>query len=95
MKINASAATLAAIVEPMIARITIDIDDAKAKSSELRKLEPGVMTDAAIKKIENGIDRATKIRHGLSTLFRTLKPIGSASVELNDLESAYLGYVEL
>jgi len=94
MKVHAEASTIASIVEPMIARITIDLDAAKKKSMELLKGETGVMTDAAIKKIELGIDKATSVRKGLAIIYRTVKPLGNAMVELNDNESAYLSFVE-
>ncbi len=51
--------------------------------------------DAAIKKIEAGIDKATTVRKGLAVIFRTVKPLGDAVVELNDNESAYIGFVEM
>ncbi len=95
MKIHSSAENLVTIIEPMVARITTDLDAAKRRVAELRKEPAGVMTDAAIKKIELGIHKADSIRKGLAIIFRTLKPLGSSIVELNDNESAYLGWVEI
>lgn len=96
MKITTQAVHLIPAVERRIAKVTQDINDAEARVKELAPdAEVSESAKKATQQIRAGIDRAKKIRDSLALMFRALGGIDdTASVELNDNESALLSYVD-
>lgn len=96
MKITTTTTDLFGVLESKIAVISADIREGEAKA---KRLEPDAEQSESAKKaltvIRASIERAAKLRQSMVQMARSIQRFhGGARVELNDNESAVLGYVD-
>jgi hypothetical protein len=99
MKVTTKASAILLAVEPRIAKVTIDINEAEKREAQLLA-ELGAKPDKAsakyqtLERITKALAMARHIQAGLAKIDRQLRALPDAEVELDSTEASLLGYVE-